>query len=120
MKKTDLDKIANDFFAKHKVIESIIVSSDGLVFIAENAANLHKNTNSKKLKITLNTYKAPTVASKDEGEEDGVVFPMDEKTIKSLKLPDLQKMAEDLKIDLKDLDTKAKIADAINTLKAKS
>lgn len=121
MKKTELDKIASDFFAANKDVKKLIVTSDGLVFLNENPAKLHVNTNKAKKKLTMETYTTGVVAKAEKTDaEDGVEFPLTEKAVKKIKLEDLQKIAEDLKIDVKDLDTKAKIADAINTLKAEA
>ncbi|TLP81359.1 hypothetical protein [Maribacter sp. ACAM166] len=122
MKKTELDKIAKDYFKANKGEKSLIVTSDGQAFVNENAAKLHVNTNKAKKKLTFETYTTGVVdtSKNDEGKVDVVEFPLNEKAIKAFKLGDLQKMAEDLKIDVAELDTKQKIADAINTLKAEA
>ncbi|KQC30180.1 hypothetical protein [Flagellimonas eckloniae] len=116
MKKEKLDKIASEVFKAHPNAEKCYVSSDGQAFINKNSADLHKNTNkgSKDLKV----FEVANTNVDQSGDE--ITFPLSDKAIKALKLDDLKKMAEDLKIDLKELDTKAKIAEAINDLKSNS
>ncbi|WP_228235931.1 hypothetical protein [Allomuricauda sp. M10] len=124
MKKQELDKIASDTFKSFPDAEKCFVTTDGQAFLSNNAASLHKNTNKKAKDLKVVEYSNPSIGEKQEGGKGGsnteVEFPLTEKAVKAMKLTDLQKMAEDLKIDIKELDTKAKIADAINELKSKS
>ena len=52
----DLQKIANDFFAANPDVEKVYVTTDGFVFLTSNAANLHKNTNAEKKKLSVKEF----------------------------------------------------------------
>lgn len=124
MKKQELEKIAKEVFKSHKDAEKCFVTTDGQAFLSKNAADLHKNTNKKSKGLKVVEFSNPSIGEDKDGGKGGngseVTFPLTEKDVNAFKLADLQKMAEDLKIDIKELDTKAKIADAINKLKQES
>ena len=52
----DLQKIANDFFTANPDVEKVYVTTDGFVFLTSNAANLHKNTNAEKKKLSVKEF----------------------------------------------------------------
>jgi hypothetical protein len=116
MKKADLKAIAASFFKGKKEVTELFITTDGQAFVNENAAKLHANTNPTKKKFKVETFTNGVV----EISKDEIEWPLDEKALKAIKLPELQKIADDLKINVQELDTKQKLADAIAELKAKA
>lgn len=114
MKKEEIQALAADIFKNNPEAKKVFIASDGNGFISENAALLHKNTK-KGDKVTITE-----VVNENFEDEDATDLTKAKKDLMKLNKPDLEKMAEDLKIDLSELDTKAKIADAIIALEAKN
>jgi len=52
----DLQKIANDFFAANPDVEKVYVTTDGFVFLTQNAAHLHKTTNANQKKLEVKVF----------------------------------------------------------------
>ena len=116
MKKEEIQALAADIFKNNPEAKKVFIASDGNGFISENAALLHKNTK-KGDKVTITEVVNENFEDEDGGAKD---LPKTQKDLMKLTKPALEKMAEDLKIDLLELDTKAKIADAIIALEAKN
>jgi hypothetical protein len=53
MNKTEIQKLAQDTFKSNPDAKECFITSDGYVFLSKNAADLHKNTNPKKKKLTV-------------------------------------------------------------------
>ena len=52
----DLQKIANDFFTANPDVEKVYVTTDGFVFLTQNAAHLHKTTNANQKKLEVKVF----------------------------------------------------------------
>jgi len=62
----DLNKIANDFFAKNKEAKKIYVTDDGYVFMNKNMADLHANSNPAGKKLTVKEFVNDYKPKKDD------------------------------------------------------
>jgi len=62
----DLNKIANDFFAKNKEAKKIYVTDDGYVFLNKNMADLHAKSNPAGKKLTVKEFENGSKPKNDE------------------------------------------------------
>ena len=62
----DLNKIANDFFAKNKEAKKIYVTDDGYVFLNKNMADLHAKSNPAGKKLTVKEFVNDSKPKKDD------------------------------------------------------
>ncbi len=83
----NLKEIAAKQFAKDKDLDKVFITTDGYPFYTENAANLHKNTNSKK------EMKVYSFSREVEGEST-------DKSIDKMKKDELIAYAASNKIDI--------------------
>lgn len=56
MKKAEIQKRANAVLKENPDVDEVFATSDGQIFLTENAANLHKNFNAKKKKLSVASY----------------------------------------------------------------
>lgn len=86
MNKQEIDKIVKDVFKANPTTKEVFVTSDGSVFLSENYANLHKNTNKsgKKLEVTCvqrTASKAATKAGKSGDKKAKTLSQMNNKEL---------------------------------------
>lgn len=108
-KKTN-QEIADEFFAKHKNVEKVLVSSDGYAFVTENSANLHKDTSGKK-GITISTF-----LRNEKGAEPKTPEAPKKVKLDKLKKAELVKVAESKGIRPDENATNAEIIKAIEAV----
>ena len=102
MKQQKINKIAAGIFERNPELDVAFITSDGFGFINKNSAELHKNTNALKKKLTLYTVKKSELTLSNQQND-----------VKTMSKPELQDYAKTLGIDFKSKDTKPELLEKI-------
>lgn len=107
MNKIEIQKIAQDTFKANPEAKVCFITSDGFPFLSKNAADLHKNTNSKKKKLEVIEVKNDSFATSEEKGKEKV------KPLSKMNLTELNEAAVLLGIEAPEGSTKAEIVKLI-------
>jgi len=99
MKKADIKKLAIAVLVQNPEVAKAYATSDGQIFLTENAANLHKNTNAKGKELEVFEFDNPDAGNDTGSGDDNPVSEMNVKDAKEFiatleVVEDLEAIAE--------------------------